>query len=207
MCKIGQQEIWGSSLHAPVTSSLGSPQEADPGVSSCGEMPLWTATGRQDHNTTSSWATYYSPALSRPLLTCPGPFTTSSSHHIFMKLQAGGRVCVCEGWVAVVAGMVQWLGECSQRDCRGVSLQVAVTSVIASYFPLQRKIVFIMCHAHSARQGPLESVPKSQREEALHLNSRLASNKKGEKDRREEVEEEEDRREGRGVEKTEEAHH
>lgn len=88
-----------------------------------------------------------------------------------------------------------------------VSLQVAVTSVIASYFPLQRKIVFIMCHAHSARQGPLESIPKSQREEALHLNSRLASNKKGEKERREEVEEEEDRREGRGVEKTEEAHH
>lgn len=87
------------------------------------------------------------------------------------------------------------------------SLQVAVTSVIASYFPLQRKIVFIMCHAHSARQGPLESIPKSQREEALHLNSRLASNKKGEKERREEVEEEEDRREGRGVEKTEEAHH
>ena len=76
--------------------------------------------------------------------------------------------------------MVQWLG-----DCRGVSLQVAVTSVIASYFPLQRKIVFIMCHAHSARQGPLESIPKSQREEALHLNSRLASNKKGEKEQRE----------------------
>ena len=87
-----------------------------------------------------------------------------------------------------------------------MNLQVAVTSVIASYFPLQRKIVFIMCHAHSARQGPLESVPKSKREEALHLNSRLASNKKGEKKRREEVEEE-DRREGRGVEKTEEAHH
>lgn len=64
-------------------------------------------------------------------------------------------------------------------------LQVAVTFVIASYFPLQRKIVFIMCHAHSARQGPLESIPKSQREEALHLNSRLASNKKGEKERRE----------------------
>lgn len=90
-----------------------------------------------------------------------------------------------------------------------MNLQVAVTSVIASYFPLQRKIVFIMCHAHSARQGPLESIPKSQsqREEALHLNSRLASNKKGEKEQREEVEEEEDRREGRGVEKTEEAHH
>lgn len=82
---------------------------------------------------------------------------------------------------------------------------MAVTSVIASYFPLQRKIVFIMCHAHSARQGPLESIPKSQREEALHLNSRLASNKKEEKEQGEE--EEEDRREGRGVEKTEEAHH
>lgn len=65
----------------------------------------------------------------------------------------------------------------------GGILQVAVTSVIASYFPLQHKIVFIMCHAHSARQGPLESIPKSQREEALHLNSRLASNKKGEKER------------------------
>lgn len=101
----------------------------------------------------------------------------------------------CSGWESAVG------------DCRGVSLQVAVTSVIASYFPLQRKIVFIMCHAHSARQGPLESIPKSQREEALHLNSRLASNKKGEKEQREEVEEEEDRREGRGVEKTEEAHH
>lgn len=55
-----------------------------------------------------------------------------------------------------------------------------------------------MCHAHSARQGPLESIPKSQREEVLHLNSRLASNKKGEKEQREEVEEEEDRREERG---------
>lgn len=99
------------------------------------------------------------------------------------------------------------VGRLQLGDCRGVSLQVAVTSVIASYFPLQRKIVFIMCHAHSARQGPLESIPKSQREEALHLNSRLASNKKGEKEQREEVEEEEDRREGRGVEKTEEAHH
>lgn len=63
-----------------------------------------------------------------------------------------------------------------------------------------------MCHAHSARQGPLESIPKSQREEALHLNSRLASNKKEEKEQTEEVEEE-DRRERRGVEKTEEAHH
>lgn len=68
---------------------------------------------------------------------------------------------------------------------------MAVTSVIASYFPSQRKIVFIICHAHSARQGPLESIPKSQREEALHLNSRLASNtNEGE---------EEDRREGKGV--------
>lgn len=101
----------------------------------------------------------------------------------------------CSGWESAVGG------------CRGVNLQVAVTSVIASYFPLQRKIVFIMCHAHSARQGPLESIPKSQREEALHLNSRLASNKKGEKEQGEAVEEEEDRREGRGVEKTEEAHH
>lgn len=36
-----------------------------------------------------------------------------------------------------------------------------------------------MCHAHSARRGPLESIPKSRREEALHLNSRLASDKKG----------------------------
>lgn len=68
-----------------------------------------------------------------------------------------------------------------------------------------------MCHAHRARRGPLESAPKRQREETLHLNSRLTSNKKGEKERREEVveeeEKEEDRREGRGVEKTEEAHH
>lgn len=116
------------------------------------------------------------------------------------------------GWHCVAAvAMELRLGECSWwlgLAVGGVgSLQVAVTSVIASYFPLQRKIVFIMCHAHSARQGPLESIPKSQREEALHLNSRLASNKKGEKERREEVEEEEDRREGRGVEKTEEAHH
>lgn len=71
MCKIGQQEISAGALHSPVTSSLGSPQEADPGVSACGGMPLWTATGRQDHNTTSSWATYYSPGLSHPLLTCP----------------------------------------------------------------------------------------------------------------------------------------
>lgn len=67
--------------------------------------------------------------------------------------------------------------------------------------------LFSLCVMHSARQGPLESIPKSQREEVLHLNSRLASNKKGEKEQREEVEEEEDRREGRGVEKTEEAHH
>lgn len=77
--------------------------------------------------------------------------------------------------------VVAAVGESAVGACRGVNLQVAVTSVIASYFPLQRKIVFIMCHAHSARQGPLESIPKSQREEALHLNSRLASNKKGEK--------------------------
>lgn len=90
------------------------------------------------------------------------------------------------------------VGETTVGARRGVNLQVAVTSVIASYFPLQRKIVFIMCHAHSARQGPLESIPKSQREEALHLNSRLASNEKGEKEQGEEVEEEEDRREGRG---------
>lgn len=31
-------------------------------------------------------------------------------------------------------------------------LQVAVTSVIAGDFPLQRKIVFIMCHAHTVKQ-------------------------------------------------------
>lgn len=131
-----------------------------------------------------------------------------------MKLCSGG---VCEEWVAVLG--LRWHYGCGNGAAAGIvqlatvgggggmSLQVAVTSVIASYFPLQRKIVFIMCHAHSARQGPLESIPKSQREEALHLNSRLASNKKGEKEWREEVEEEEDRREGRGVEKTEEAHH
>lgn len=66
-----------------------------------------------------------------------------------------------------------------------------------------------MCHAHSARRGPLESIPKSRREEALHLNSRLASDKKGGRKgvQGEEEEKEEDRREGRGVEKTEEAHH
>lgn len=33
----------------------------------------------------------------------PQPFTTSSSHPIFMKLWADG-VCVCEGRVVVVAG-------------------------------------------------------------------------------------------------------
>lgn len=55
-----------------------------------------------------------------------------------------------------------------------------------------------MCHAHSARRGPLESIPKSRREEALHLNSRLASDKKGERKRKgvqgeaEEEEKEED---------------
>lgn len=213
MCKIGQQEIWGSSLHACVTSSLGSPQEADLRVSACGAMPLWTATGRQGHNTTSSWATYYSPSLSHPLL------TYHSQHHqaITYSWSCGLVECVFvrDGWVgAYQCGdtlwwLWQWCGswESAVGDGRGVSLQVAVTFVIASYFPLQRKIVFIMCHAHSARQGPLESIPKSQREEALHLNSRLASNKKGEKEQREEVEEEEDRREGRGVEKTEEAHH
>lgn len=178
-------------------------------------MDCHRATGPQHH---LQLGNLLQPQSFLPPPHLPQPFTTSSRHHIFMKLCTGG-VCVCEGWVAVVMGgyqygdTVRWLWrwssgwESAVGDCRGVSLQVAVTSVIASYFPLQRKIVFIMCHAHSARQGPLESIPKSQREEALHLNSRLASNKKGEKERREEVEEEEDRREGRGVEKTEEAHH
>lgn len=43
-----------------------------------------------------------------------------------------------------------------EARCRrqGPLLQVAVTSVIAQYFPPQRKIVFIMCHEHRAKQSP-----------------------------------------------------
>lgn len=102
MCKIGQQEIWESALHTPVTSSLGSPQEADPGVSACGEMPLWTATGRQGHNTISSWATYYSPGLSQPLLTCP----SHSQHHqaITYSWSWGLVECVCLWAIGVCVG-------------------------------------------------------------------------------------------------------
>lgn len=115
MCKIGQQEIWGDALHTPVTSSLGSPQEADPRVSTCGGMPLWTATGRQGHNTTSSWATYYSPNLFSPPPHLPQPFTTSSSHHIFMKLCTGG---VCEEWVAVLG--LRWHYGCGNGAAAGI---------------------------------------------------------------------------------------
>lgn len=58
---------------------------------------------------------------------------------------------------------------CSQ----GPLLQVAVTSVIAQYFPPQRKIVFIMCHEHRAKQSPLEWFPKGWREVVLNLNRRF----------------------------------
>lgn len=44
---------------------------------------------------------------------------------------------------------------------------MAVTSVIAQYFPPQRKIVFIMCHEHRAKQSPLEWFPKGWREVVL----------------------------------------
>lgn len=58
---------------------------------------------------------------------------------------------------------------CSQ----GPLLQVAVTSVIAQCFPPQRKIVFIMCHEHRAKQSPLEWFPKGWREVVLNLNRRF----------------------------------
>lgn len=141
MCKIGQQEISGGALHTPVTSSLGSPQEADPRVSACGEIPLWTATGRQGHNTTSSWATYYSPSLSHPLLTCP----YHSQHHqaityswscvmvetvYLWSMHVGGDGGLPVWWHCAVAEAA--VGNCVCVG--GGSLQVAVTSVIASYF-------------------------------------------------------------------------
>lgn len=47
-------------------------------------------------------------------------------------------------------------------------------------------------------KGPSRAFPRAGGRR-LHLNSRLAPDKKGEKEQREEVEEEEDRSEGKGV--------
>lgn len=85
----------------------------------------------------------------------PQPFKITSHHKIFMN---------------------------RRRCSEGSLLQVAVTSVIAQYFPPQRKIVFIMCHEHRAKQSPLEWFPKGWREVVLNLNRRfwLKLKKKGE---------------------------
>lgn len=107
------------------------PQDLSHQLSSASAAPLESWAGSESPVVLTPWATVEKQPCETSLQQCPSfhpPHLPSiqhitSQHQIFMNPPTRS-----------------WL------------LQVAVTSVIAGDFPLQRKIVFIMCHAHTVKQ-------------------------------------------------------